>query len=76
MSVQYLSNKKGQITAVQVSISEWEMIKKKYPGIESDISLPEWQTELIDHRMESIAKNPERVKPIADLLEELDRIEE
>jgi len=53
-----------------------EMIKKKYPDIESDISLPEWQMELIDHRMASIEKNPERVKPIAQLLEELDRIEE
>ena len=76
MSVQYLSNKNGQITAVQVSISEWELIKRKYPDIELDLSLPEWQMELIDTRLKSIKENPERVKPIAGLLNELDRIDE
>ena len=76
MSVQYLSNKDGQITAVQVPINEWELIKSKYPDIESNLSLPEWQKELIDNRLESIKKNPERLKPIAGLMEELDRIED
>jgi hypothetical protein len=76
MSVQYLSNKEGQITAVQVSISEWELIKNKYPDIESAISLPEWQIELLDNRLASIKEHPERIKPIAQLLEELDSIDE
>ena len=76
MSVQYLSNKNGQITAVQVPISEWELIKRKYPDIELDLSLPDWQMELIDTRLKSIEENPERVKPIAGLLKELDRIDE
>ena len=67
MSVQYLSNKDGQITAVQVPINEWELIKSKYPDIESNLSLPEWQKELIDNRLESIKKNPERLKQIAGL---------
>jgi hypothetical protein len=75
MSVQYLSNKSGQITAVQVSISEWELIKSKYPDIESNMSLPEWQIELIDKRLASIKENPASVKPITELLEELDRVE-
>ncbi|MDB5152687.1 MAG: putative addiction module component family protein [Mucilaginibacter sp.] len=74
--VQYVSNKNGQITAVQVSIEEWEFIKSKSPDIELNLSLPEWQTELISKRLASIKKNPERVKPIAGLLKELDRIEE
>jgi hypothetical protein len=76
MSVQYLSNKNGQITAVQVSISEWEFIKRKYPDIESDLSLPDWQMELIDNRLKSIKENPETLKPIASLLKELDKIDE
>jgi len=76
MSVQYLSNKNGQITAVQVSISEWELIKRKYPDIESDLSLPDWQIELIDSRLKSIKENPERIQPITGLLNELDRIDE
>lgn len=75
MSVQYLSNKSGQITAVQVPISEWELIKSKYPDIESNMSLPEWQIELIDKRLTSIKENPASIRPIAELLEELDRLE-
>ena len=76
MSVQYLSNKNGQITAVQVSISEWELIKRRYPDIESDLSLPDWQIELIDSCLKSIKENPERLKPIATLLKELDKADE
>jgi len=33
MSVQYLSNEKGQVTAVQLPIEEWEFIKIKYPDV-------------------------------------------
>jgi hypothetical protein len=76
MSVQYLSNKNGQVTAVQIPINEWELIKDKYPDIDSDISLPEWQKELIDKRLASIKKNPERVKSIEGLIKELDQIED
>ena len=75
MSVQYLSNKNGQITAVQVPISEWELIKSKYPDIELNMSLPEWQMDLIDKRLASIKENLASVKPITELLEELDRVE-
>ncbi len=49
--VQYVSNKNGQITAVQVSIEEWEFIKSKSPDIELNLSLPVWQTETIGKRL-------------------------
>jgi hypothetical protein len=52
-----------------------ELIKSKYPDIELNMSLPEWQIELIDKRLASIKENPASVKPIAELLEELDRFE-
>jgi hypothetical protein len=74
--MQYLSNKNGQVTAVQILINEWELIKDKYPDIDSDISLPEWQKELIDNRLASIKKNPERVRSIEGLIKELDQIED
>ena len=74
MSVQYLSNKDGQITTVQIPINEWEVIKDKYPDIEFDTSLPEWQKELIDNRLELINKNPQSVQSIEGLMKELDRI--
>lgn len=39
--------------------------------VEDDI--PQWEKDLIDNRLEAIAKNPERLKPIEGLFEELKR---
>jgi hypothetical protein len=77
MRIQYLSNEKGQVTAVQLPIDEWELIKMKFPEVEHlDSELPDWLKSLIDLRLSYIQENPQRIKPIADLLEELDQLEE
>ena len=74
MSVQYLSNDKGQVTAVQVPIEEWEMIKSKYPDIDHmDSALPQWHKDLIDARLSSIENNPHKIRPISELMDELDK---
>ena len=77
MSLQYLSNEKGQVTAVQVPIEEWEMLRSKYPDLDAiDTDLPDWQKELIDTRLNAIKENPDRILPIDSLIEELDRTQE
>ena len=74
MSVQYLSDEKGRIIAVQVPIKEWEIIKIKYPGIShSNNELPEWQKNILDARLTDLESNPESIKPIIELFEELDK---
>jgi hypothetical protein len=74
MSVQYLSDEKGQVTAVQVSIEEWEIIKSKYPDVEKiGVELPQWQKDLIDTRLSALKDNPARIRPISELFEELDK---
>ena len=74
MTLQYLSNEKGQVTAVQMPIAEWEMLKSKYPELDvADTDLSDWQKELIDARLKAIQENPGRILPIDSLLEELDR---
>ena len=73
MSVQYLSDEKGRITAVRVPIEEWEIIKNKYPDVaDIDTELPQWQKDIIDARLKDIENNPDSIKPITDLFEELD----
>jgi hypothetical protein len=74
MSLQYLSDENGQIIAVQVPITDWEMLRRKYPEIEAPASdLPDWQKALIDSRLKAIEENPGRILPIDSLLAELDR---
>lgn len=74
MSIQYVSNGKGKVTAVQLPIKEWERIKRQYPEIENiDAELPDWQKELLDSRLDAIAKDSSNVLPIEGLLAELDR---
>jgi hypothetical protein len=74
MSVQYLSNEKGKVTAVQLPIKEWEMIKIKYPNVDHlDAIPPEWHKQLIDHRLDALENNPELIRPISELFDELDK---
>jgi hypothetical protein len=73
MSLQYLSNEKGEIVAVQVPIKEWEELKNKFAEIDaSEAKIPGWQKELIDARLDAIAENPKRILSIESLLAELD----
>jgi hypothetical protein len=73
MSLQYLSDESGHVVAVQVPIDEWEQLKRKYPDLETPgYSLPDWQKELVDIRLQSVNENPDRILPINSLLEELD----
>ena len=59
---------------VFIPMKDWEVIKSQYPDIE-EISndIPEWQKEIINERLEIIAKNPERIKPIQGLFDALDK---
>lgn len=35
--------------------------------------IPEWQNQLIDQCLEAIAQNPDRLRPIDELFDELDK---
>ena len=73
MSVQYISDKKGQVTAVQVPIKEWEMIKSKYPDVDNiDDQTPQWHKDLIDARLEALKNKPNDIHPIETLFDKLE----
>ncbi|MES2447343.1 MAG: hypothetical protein V4546_09190 [Bacteroidota bacterium] len=49
-------------------------MKDLYPNVDSiEFSLPEWDKEILDIRLQAIEDNPERVKPISELITELDK---
>jgi hypothetical protein len=74
MKLQVLQDNFGNQTGVYVPMEDWTLIKNNYPDIENlEQDLPQWEKDLIDSRLEAIAINPERLKPIEGLLEELKR---
>lgn len=54
MSLQYITDDKGQTAGVFIPIHEWNKIKSKYQGIEEDMDfVPEWQKELVRERIKN-----------------------
>lgn len=54
MSLQYITDEKGQTTGVFIPIQEWNNLKSKYEGIEEDAYVvPERQKEIVRERIKS-----------------------
>ncbi len=74
MKTQIIQDGNGVPAGVFVPMKEWEKMKAQYPDIElADEDLSQWEKELIDKRLDAIARNPERLQPIESLLTELRR---
>jgi hypothetical protein len=60
MNLQYISDAMGHTTAVQIPIEDWELIKKKYKGLEEEENLPsaipEWQMVQVKKEKEQISE--------------------
>jgi len=54
MSLQYITDDKGQTTGVFIPIREWNELTSKYQGIEQDAyEVPEWQKEVVRERIKN-----------------------
>ncbi len=72
MKLQVLEDSNGKQTGVFVPIDDWTLIKRNYPDIENlDQELPVWEKELIDERLKAIKEDSTRLRPINELLTEL-----
>ena len=61
MNLQYISDKSGHTTAVQIQIpiEEWDVIKKKYKDFEEEenaasINIPDWHEGLVRKELENV----------------------
>lgn len=74
MNLQILHDSNGNNSGVYIPPQDWSLIKQQYPDIE-EISndIPQWQKELLTERLETIANNPESVKPIQGLFDALNK---
>ncbi len=74
MPVNYVSDSQGETIAIQIPISDWKKIKNKYPDVDDlNHDLPQWQKDLIDRRLKAIDEDPDSIKDIEGLFEELDK---
>jgi hypothetical protein len=73
MSLQYISDNKGQTTGVFIPIEEWNNLKNKYKGIEEEeIDIPSWQVSELDNRVEEYRKNPTQTLDFNQTMEDIE----
>lgn len=73
MRLQVIQDSNGKNTGVFITMEDWALIKTNYPDIDNlDTDIPSWQKQLLDKRLDTIAKNPNSIKPIDELFDELD----
>jgi len=73
MNLQYISDSAGKTTGIFIPIKEWDALKTKYKGIETEeTDIPVWHKEIVKQRMVAYRNNP---KEVMDTDEALDSIE-
>lgn len=76
MSINYVSDNEGKTIAVQIPIEQWILLTENYPDLDGlKEELPVFHKKLIDDRLQAIASNPNRLRPVEELFEELDKID-
>ena len=73
MSLQYISDNKGQTTGVFIPIEEWNNLKNKYKGIEEEkLEIPSWQFSELDNRVEEYRKNPTQTLDFNQVMKDIE----
>ncbi len=74
MNLQYLHDISGNTTGVFIPIKAWNKLKEKYHDIEiEDITeLHQWQKDIIDERLEKIAKGNEKFQDFETAIDEIE----
>ena len=74
MKLQVIQDGSGNNAGVFIPMEDWDLIKSAYPDITRlTHKLPKWQKDLIDERLEAIAANQKRIKPIEELFNKLNK---
>lgn len=70
MTPQVIQDSNGKNAGVFIPMEDWNLIKSTYPDINNlRKEMPQWQKDIIDTRLDAIAKDPQRLKPIENLFE-------
>jgi len=74
MNLQYLHDISGNTTGVFIPIKAWNKLKEKYHDIEieDNTELHQWQKDIIDERLEEIAKGNEKFQDFETAIDEIE----
>jgi hypothetical protein len=73
MNLQYISDNKGQTTGVFIPIHDWNVLIRKYKGIEQEeIDIPGWHKEVLKKRLNEYQLNPEKVEVFDIAMDKID----
>lgn len=74
MNLQYLHDISGNTTGVFIPIKAWNKLKEKYHDIdiEENTELHQWQKNIIDERLEKIAKGDEKFQDFETAIDEIE----
>jgi hypothetical protein len=74
MNLQYISDGEGETTGVFIPIKEWNILRKKYKGIELEVDdIPGWHKDLVRERLAGYEKNPDSSLDFDDTLDEIEK---
>ncbi len=73
MNLQYLHDISGNTTGVFIPIKAWNKLKEKYHDIEDSTDLHQWQKEIVDERLEMIAKGNEKFQDFETVIDEIEK---
>lgn len=74
MNLQYISDSKGKTTGVFIPINEWNDLKKKYKGIESELAeIPQWHKDVVRQRLESYHQSPDSAMDFDSAMDEIEK---
>ena len=77
MSLQYISDNKGQTTGGFIPKEDWNNLKNKYKGIEEEeLEIPSWQVSKLDNRVEEYRKNPTQTLDFNQAIEDIEKFYE
>jgi len=75
MSLQFISDSKGETTGVFIPINEWNELKTKFEGIE-DVNLtsvPDWHIDIVRNRMDEYKRHPEQALDFDTAMDDIEK---
>ena len=70
MTPQFTYDSKGNAVGVFLPIEDWNQLKSNLPMADE---LPQWQKDILDHRMIMIQQNSGIVMPLEDFIAEMEK---